>query len=137
MQQTMGLKRFVVNHVAVTALAVGVVVSGVIGVAGLAATEGLPWTSGDDAQIAAPAQAGFSDQAARYYAAKEARLEAQEAHQSELAALTAPAARYYAAKEARLEAEELQRSAIAAEAAKQETMRRYFEHKEQQLEALP
>jgi hypothetical protein len=137
MQQTMGLKQFVVNHVVVTVLAVGVVVSGVIGVAGLAATDGLPWTSGDEAQIAAPAQAGLSDQAVRYYAAKEALLEAQEARLFELAALTTPAERYSAAKEARFEAEELQRSAAMADAARLEAMRRYFEHKEQQFDALP
>ena len=109
MQQTIGLKRFVINHVAVTALAVGVVVSGAIGVAGLAATESLPWTSGDETRIAAPAQAGYADQAARFFDMKMARLEA----------------------------EALQRSALAADAAHQETMRRYFEHKEQQLDALP
>jgi hypothetical protein len=109
MQQTIGFKRFVINHVAVTALAIGVVVSGAIGVAGLAVTEGLPWTSGDEARIAAPAPAGYTYQAARFYDAKFARLEA----------------------------EELQRSALAADAAKQETMRRYVEHKEQQLDALP
>jgi hypothetical protein len=137
MQQTIGLKRFVINHVAVTALAVGVVVSGAIGVAGLAATESLPWTSGDEAQIAAPAQAGYADQAARFYDAKVARLDAQEARQGELAAHTSQAARFFDMKMARLEAEELQRSALAADAAHQETMRRYFEHKEQQLDALP
>jgi hypothetical protein len=45
-------------------------------------------------------------------------------------------ARYYAAKEARLEAVERHRSEVAARAARQDTMRRYYAHKEQSLDAI-
>jgi hypothetical protein len=42
MQQTPGMKHFVATHVAATALAFGVLVSGAVGVAGLVGTGNLP-----------------------------------------------------------------------------------------------
>src|SRR4051812_25166378 len=43
MQQSFGIKQFVGTHIVATALAVGVMVSAGTGVAGLAATNTLPW----------------------------------------------------------------------------------------------
>ena len=112
MQQTIGFKQFMVNHVVATALACGVLVSGALGAAGLSATGNLPWAGSGDAQPVAASQAAraaWIEQAQRFYTLKEARLEASESHAA----------------------------AVAARAAQQETLRRYVEHKEAQLDSLP
>ena len=52
MRQTIGFKRFVVTQVAATALAVGMLVSGALGVAGLGLSGNLPWQQGGGGRIA-------------------------------------------------------------------------------------
>jgi hypothetical protein len=112
MQRTIGLKRFVITHVGAAAIAIGVLLSGTLGLAGLAATGNLPWQSGNDARPAVSSQA-----------ARAAQLEQMQ--------------RFYDAKMARLEAAELQAAVLAARAARQEKLRRFYEHKEEKLDALP
>jgi hypothetical protein len=108
MQQTIRLKHLVVTHAGATAIAIGVLLGGTAGAAGLATTGNLPWQSGDNAPVVVSA------------AARQGQLQ-----------------RYYARKEARTEAMELQASALTTSAARQEQLRRFFEHKEQKLDALP
>ena len=163
-QQAFGFKQIMVNHVAATALAVSVLVSGALGVAGLNATGNLPW-SADSSGPSVASQAVHSVQVAQAGTQKEARLVAFEAQidahtaaaaqaaqeqratarkeasmDADLVAITAPPTltqRVAADKDARLAAQEQQRAELAAGTARQETMQRYYGHKEARLEALP
>jgi hypothetical protein len=138
MQPTIGTKRFVVNHMAAMALLCAVLISGVLGIAGLGVTGNLPWTAdGDRSNVAAPATR--ADEVAQAGARKEARLEASEQQATEYAAGVALAEQMRQAaahKEASLDAQEQQRTDLAASTARQEAIRRYYAHKEQQLDAM-
>ena len=81
MQTQTTIKRFVVIHVGAATLAFGVLVSGALGVAGLAATGNLSRLAGYEAQVAVPRevdQARRSEQMARFFDLKMARQEAGE-----------------------------------------------------------
>ncbi|HUG15668.1 MAG TPA: hypothetical protein VMM78_11705 [Thermomicrobiales bacterium] len=90
MQQTFGFKQFVVNHVAATALAASVLVSGALGVAALGVTGNLPWTvGGNGPSVAAQAQAAAAQtarvaQAQRFWEHKEQQLAALSPGEAEL-----------------------------------------------------
>ena len=116
MRQTIGFKRFVVTHVAATALAVGMLVSGALGVAGLAATGNLPWLQGGGGRIALSQPAVPTS------------LQAER---------TAQLARFFEAKLARQDAVDLQVSALAAQAAAHDELMRFYAHKEEKLLAMP
>jgi hypothetical protein len=111
MQQTIGLKRFMISRVGVAALAFAVLLSGIAGVAGLAVTGDLPWV-----QAESPA-------------ADRASVRAQ--------TLVEQRSRFYTHKEARQEALELRASELADRATRLEKLRRFYEHKEQKMDALP
>ncbi len=119
MQQTIGLKRFFNTHVGTAMVACGVLVSVTLGVVARGIPGNLPLTGDDVSQRAAPPAVVVVMSPA------------------ERAAQLQQLQRYYAQKEARLEADELERSVLAARTARQETMRRYIEHKEETLDALP
>jgi hypothetical protein len=112
MQQTIGLKRFVVTHVGATILAAGVLLGGTAGIAALAATGNLPGQSGGDAPVVVSAEA-------------------------ERAAQLEQIQQFYARKEAQMETMELRGSELAARAERQEKLRRFYEHKEEKLDAMP
>jgi hypothetical protein len=94
MQETLGLKRFVVTHVGATALALGVLVGSGLAMVGLTATGNAPWTSGNTAQNGAQQaalQSLHTAQEARFFEAKLARQDAFEVQTSVLgAAPTSP-----------------------------------------------
>ena len=119
MQQTIGLKRYVSTHVGPVVLAFGVLVSVTLGVAGLGITGNLPGTADDGSRSDAPQAVVVPMSPA------------------ERAVLIQQTHRFYTHKEARLEADELERSVIAARATRQDAMRRYVEHKEETLSAMP
>jgi hypothetical protein len=54
MQPAIGIKRYVVTHVGASSLVVAILCGGVVGMAGLAATENLPWQSDGAARNASP-----------------------------------------------------------------------------------
>ena len=62
MQQTFGLKRFVVTHAAAAALSFGILLSAALGVTALTATGNLPWAHDNVAAVAAqqPLATAFS-----------------------------------------------------------------------------
>jgi hypothetical protein len=111
MQQTIGLKRFVVTHVGATALALTVLVSSGLAIAGLAATGNAPWMSGSASQVGAQ------------------QREVQSMH-------TAQEARFFEAKVVRQEELELQSSVLVAKVAAHEKLLRFYALKEEQLLAL-
>jgi hypothetical protein len=117
MQQTAGVKRFVVTHVALMVIAIVVLIGVVLGAAGLGATGNLPWTADDPSRSAALQR----DAAASSQEVQAARVEQMQ--------------RFYQHKEARLEDGELQRSALGAQAKRQDAIDRYVRHKEQTLDA--
>ena len=142
MQQTFGLKRLVATHVSATIVALGVLVSSGLAMAGLTATGNMPWTSGSSAPIGAQqsaVQAQHTAQLARLYEVKLARQDALALQTSTPAARAATLAtlrQFYAHKDQRQEAFEMRASALAAQAAQQETLRRFYAHKEERLGTL-
>ena len=117
MQQTAGVKRFVVTHVALMVIAIVVLIGVALGAAGLGATGNLPWTADSQSRSAALQR----DAAASSQEVQAARVEQMQ--------------RFYQHKESRLEDGELQRSALAAQAKRQDAIDRYVRHKEQTLDA--
>jgi hypothetical protein len=127
MQQTTGMKQFAFDHIGVVTIAFALLVSGVTALATLWVTGDLPGQGRGGATSAQP-RVTFNRPADRP-AAFQNSTAAQPGY-------AASRARYYAAKEARLEAVERHGSEVAARAAQQETMRRYYAHKEQTLDAI-
>jgi hypothetical protein len=162
MQPTIGRRPFVFSHVAVTLLVCAVLVSVVLGVAGLGATGNLPWASDGD-QLSVASQVERAEQVALDAARKEARLDDAEAKAAAYAAETARLAqvrraaahkeasldvefaaitarptqtqRVAAAKEARQDQLEQQRTELSAHTRQQDELRRYHAHKEVQMYA--
>jgi hypothetical protein len=112
MQQTIGLKRFVVTHVGPIVVAFGILIVVALGTAGLGATGNLPWT-------ADTSSSNTVSQPAVVAAASEDRSAQIQLMRS-----------FYQHKEARMEADELARSTIAHQVDRQDALRRYVEHKE-------
>jgi hypothetical protein len=121
------MKQFAFDHIVVVTVAFALLVSGVTALSTLWVTGELPGQGSGGATSAQP-RVTFNRPADR-----PAGLWNGAAAQPGYAASRA---RYYAAKEARLEAVERHRSEVAARAARQETMRRYYAHKEQSLDAV-
>jgi hypothetical protein len=117
MQQTAGIKRFFVTHVALMVIAIVVLIGVALGAGGLGATGNLPWTDHSHSRSAA---------IQRDAAASSQEVQAAQVQQMQ---------RCYQHKEARLEESELQRSALAAQAKRQDAIDRYIRHKEQTLDA--
>ena len=116
MQQTAGIKRFVVTHVALMAIAIGVLIGVVLGAAGLGVTGNLPWTADSYSRTAAT-----QPEISKVLPQDAARVEQMQ--------------RFYQHKETRLEGAEAERSSLAAQAKRQDAMDRYVKHKEQTLDA--
>jgi hypothetical protein len=87
MQQTFGLKRFMVTHLGAAALSVGILLSTALGVTALTATGNLPRVYDDTAEVTAQKSlAHRGAQQAALIEAKQARLEDDELHASQTTA---------------------------------------------------
>ena len=108
MQQTFGLKRFVVTHAAAAVLSFGILLSAALGVTALTATGNLPWAHDNVAAVAAQQPLATAQRNAQMVAFIEAKL-------------------------TRLEADEQQASLVTAQSVAREKLLRFYAHKEERL----
>ena len=111
MQPTIGPKHVLFTHMWATVLVLGILLSGALGLTGLAVTGNLPWTTHTSRTVAssslnpASLRAEQVKQQAAFFDAKLARLEADGLHAATQVARTAAHAtllQFYARKEERL-----------------------------------
>jgi hypothetical protein len=136
--QTSWTKQFTLTQIVSVALAWTIAISALTAVTTLGITGDLPGQR-DGAASAPSIQADQGTAMAQVAARKEARQELLELQASALATHVARQQMqvYYAHKEARQEANEQLRAELTFRAGQQETMRRYYERKEEQIDALP